>query len=79
MSKITGRKLQKVKKGRKILHKIWKIRGRFSSLIIKKVAKIPMGFSSINNVEKQNVENHKKLEKQLKHELFRYTERQEIC
>ncbi len=37
----------------------------------KRWRKIPVGFSSINSVEEQNVDNYKKLEKQWQHELFR--------
>jgi hypothetical protein len=43
-----SRKLQKAKKGRKIRHSMGKIRGKFSSLRIKKVAKNSPGLFSFS-------------------------------
>jgi hypothetical protein len=61
-----GRKLQKAEKGRKIRYSI----GKISSLRIKKEEKNSCGlFSSSKQCSKKNVENYKKLGKQLKHDL----------
>jgi hypothetical protein len=66
-----GRKLQNVEKGRKLRYSMGKIRGRISSLRIKKVAKnSPRLFLLVNSVEKKtNVENSKSL-KQVKHKII---------